>query len=299
MYPFLSFFLIILILFSCTHFYRHKKIVKKIKCLSDEKKCEKLNALIEPFGYSYNRCQDVFSNTLHPWQRQFGYGTVYDRMAPHFQMIFNRHPIYFNYKEETWLIEFWKGQYGINTGGEIGIYKADEIIPAKKREFEIFHAISDKELLFLSLKLNYKGNLIACFSKPHWWLTAFKMGCFSHPKELSMDISITFPDYTMLNAFLDGAAQSEFPPDTIHINGLTAYLTFDSCSSCTYGFFKRTYIRYVQRKNKCFCKLFLLITKDFTLSMDRILYLYEYAPFAFRKMFTIHNYNISKSKGTY
>ena len=37
-------------------------------------------------------------------------------------MIIDCEPIYFRYKGKKWLIEFWKGQYGMTTGGEVGIY---------------------------------------------------------------------------------------------------------------------------------------------------------------------------------
>lgn len=294
MYPFFGILLILLVVFMCIHFYRRKCIIKKVKCMSKEEKCKKLNQLIEPFGYNYDHCQDIFSSTLHPWQREFGYGWIYDHLAAHAHMIIDCHPVYFNYKGCTWLIEFWKGQYGINTGGEIGIYKADTIIPVSKRKFEIFHSVSDEELLRFTMKLRKHGKIIAYFCKTHWWLTAFQMGTFSRPRDLSMDISITFPDHEMMNAFTDGLRQSEFPPETIYINGLTVSLVFCSCSTCSYGFIKRCYTAFVQWKNRWCCKLFLKLTKPFTSSMDRILYLYEYAPFAFRKMFTIHCYKTKR-----
>ncbi|MCI8372540.1 MAG: DUF4474 domain-containing protein [Lachnospiraceae bacterium] len=297
MYPFFGVLLLILLILACIHCYRRRCIIKKIKCMTKEEKCKKLNTLIKPFGYCYDHCQDIFSSTLHPWQREFGYGWIYDRLAPHAQMVIDCHPVYFNYKGRTWLIEFWKGQYGINTGGEIGIYKADEIISPSKRKFEIFKAISDRELLMLSMKLKHHGHVIARLSRPHWWLTAFQMGSISKPRDLSMDISITFPDYDMLNAFTDGLEQSEFPPETYFINGLTVSLNFCTCSTCSCNWFRRCYLAYVQWKNRCFCRLFLCLTRPFSISMDRILYLYEYAPFAFRKMFTIHSYKASKRKG--
>lgn len=296
MYPFFGIILAVLLISMCIHFYRKRCIIKKIKCMSPEEKCKKLNQLIEPFGYSYDHCQDVFGTTLHPWQRTFGYGQIYDKAAPHFQMIIDCLPVYFDYHGSTWLIELWKGQYGINTGCEVGIYKADGIVPRSKRPFEIFKAVSDDELLMMSIKLRRRGAMLACYSKLHWWLTAFKVGCFSKPKELSMSVSITFRDSEMLNAFCDGLAQSKFPPETVYINGLTASFTFDTCTSCQKSRLRKCYLAFVQWKNYFHCKLFLCLTRTFTSSMDRVLYLYEYAPFAFRKMFSIHHYNASSKK---
>ena len=39
-------------------------------------------------------------------------------------MIIDCEPINFEYNGKKWLIEFWKGQYDLTTGCEIGVYKA-------------------------------------------------------------------------------------------------------------------------------------------------------------------------------
>ena len=39
-----------------------------------------------------------------------------------------------------------KGQYGINTGGEIGLYYADDIVPESRWEDTLFHSVG----IFLS-----------------------------------------------------------------------------------------------------------------------------------------------------
>ena len=112
-----------------------------------------------------------------------------------------------------------------------------------------------------------------------------------------MDISITFPDYDMLHAFTDGLAQTSFSPDTLYVNGLTARFRFEGCTTtCQYKFFKKQYVKYIQWKNRNFCRLFLALTSPFYLSMDRVLYLYEFAPFAFRRLFTIHRYQTSRKR---
>jgi hypothetical protein len=56
-------------------------------------------------------------------QRKAGYCWNYDRAAPIFNMIIDCEPICFKYGGAKWMIELWKGQYGIMTGAEIGVYK--------------------------------------------------------------------------------------------------------------------------------------------------------------------------------
>ena len=68
-------------------------------------------------------------------------------MAPRFQMVFDSLPVYFNYRGRTWLIEFWKGQYGINAGGEIGIYHCDRLLSESEYRNAHFKAAGEEEML--------------------------------------------------------------------------------------------------------------------------------------------------------
>ena len=73
-------------------------------------------------GFSYDAQKDLFYSTKNAWQKNFGYTHLYDVAAPIFRMIIDTEPIKFFYDNKNWLITFWKGQYGIVTGAEIGIY---------------------------------------------------------------------------------------------------------------------------------------------------------------------------------
>ncbi len=93
----------------------------------------------------------------------------------------------------TWLIELWKGQYGINTGCELGIYYADEIISPDKYSSTLFHSAKTEDMLEVSLHLNKLDSKnhsryirLGDMQKKHWWLTIFKMGIImSYIKRLS------------------------------------------------------------------------------------------------------------------
>lgn len=288
---FFIFLMIILFLFF-THFFRHRKIVRKIRTMCTKEKCKRLNELINPFGYFYNYCRDSFHSTTDAWQKSFGYGRIYDRLAPHFNMIFDTLPVYFDYNERTWLIQFWKGQYGINTGAEIGIYKSDRLLSPDEYDSEIFRAVSKTEWLPLSMNLNYSNVSVGRISMKHWWLTSFKIGVFSDPDECSTDVSISFPNYAMLAAFTDSLSLNPLAPKYIRGTGLTVHFIFNSTNSGT----KTLYISWKQMKNRFYCWLFNRISQPFTLSLDQLLYLYEYLPFAFRKIINIHSKRQYKCK---
>lgn len=281
--------LLIIILLIIFHF-KKRKVIRKVNSLSTSEKVKLLNHLAEPVGYLYDPHQDIFAARLDAPQKLFGYNTFYDLSAAYFNMVFDYETIYFDYNGRTWLIEMWKGQYGINAGCELGIYYADTIVPPEDYDSTHFEAVDARDMLDISLKLNRHCPKSRCQSAKlgyrkhkHWWLTIFKMGTFSKPQELFVNTSIRFRDYSMLNRFLDSF--DETLPDTMYkINGLTVYFTF--CKSRrTYSLFKRLVRRIALLSCRLYCKWFNSLTRAFTNSGDKLLYLYYYLPFVVRHMF--------------
>ena len=285
MYIAIGCFIFLCIVFVCIQIYRRPRIIKKVCGLCMEEKCRILSALIEPFGFCYDLEQDIFISRQDAWQRSFGYCAFFDWAAPFFQMVFDCLPVYFEYDGRTWLIEFWKGQYGINTGCETGIYKADGILSPAEQKHALVHAVSDAEMLPICTTLYRDSCPLFSLSERHWWLAGFSMGLFSRPHTLRMSVSIAFPNGRMLCAFVSALRECGFDPEHLCIEGLTATLCFHSRSG--HGFFMRLICAFSQWKNRIFCGLYLWITRPFCKSIDRLLYLYYFLPFAFRKMITI------------
>lgn len=284
-------FLLLFVLCNLLFFHcRKRKIQKKICNMNTVQKCEKLNEIIKPFGYCYDARQDIFSTSPDAWQRNFGYTESYNHYAPYFNMVFDYEPIYFDYQDKTWLIELWKGQYGINTGAEVGIYYSNSYVPPALQEHTLFHCVKDKDMLPITLHLFSKDDSIAMLRKRHWWLTIFSMAVFTEPADLSANVSITFPTESMMNAFTDALSKKGYHKEDICICGLTVIFVYRSCSTCHASLFHRILCRYVQWKNRIFCKLFLWVTRPFSTSLDRALCLYYYIPFAFRRLLTIKRY---------
>lgn len=287
---YLPFFFVILILIIMFIFhFKKKKIIAKIKNMTPCERMDRVNNIVSGFGYSYNRSNDIFTTLTDAPQKTFGYTALYDLFAPYFNMIFDYETIYFDYDNRTWLIEFWKGQYGINTGCEIGIYYADSVISPDRYNHTLFKAVQNKDMLNMSVKLNRLCKKKCTFpdfysiNAKHWWLTLFKMGIFTKPKNLSAHISITFKDYDMLNSFTDSFLAS-IPDTTIKINGLTVYFTF--CKSTRHFNAWKCFIRTLGLFScNIYCKLFNLITKPFSKSGDKVLYIYYYMPFLIRLAF--------------
>ena len=269
---------------------QRKKIICKINSMDCCAKCSFLNELVYPFGYDFHCDCGFFSSTVDAPQRQAGYSWLYDYMAPRFQMVFDSLPVYFDYRGRTWLIEFWKGQYGINTGAEIGIYHADHIIPESDYKNAWFSCAENNEMLDCSFRLCRDGDECVCSCGRHWWLTAFLVGSFSKPACLTMESCITFPGREMLAAFVDGLKRAGCSEDCMSVRGLTVCFVFHRDHQ-KYNCITRFWRRFSQWKNKLFCKLYLWVTRPFSCTEDRVLYLYFYLPMAFRKLLRLRRFH--------
>jgi Domain of unknown function (DUF4474) len=172
-------------------------------------------------GFLYDPGQDIIYSRRDPLQRQFGYAYGYDAAALGMDAILDCEPIFFDYAGKHWMIELWKGQYGLETGCEIGVYNRpisssspvyallDATVGARPGDPNpshnlFFDCANDNELLVMSSTLYRDGQLLF-FRGPeqHWWLTGFKWGIYSVPEELTMDVAITCLDATMCTALVD------------------------------------------------------------------------------------------------
>lgn len=208
--------LIILLVIWVICFRRHARCKVRLRC--DEEKCRDLNRAIGVFGFQYDICQDIFYSKKDAWQREMGYGKIYDEHAISMGMVFDCEPLYFSCNGRSYLIELWKGQYGMSTGAEIGFYVSDEEAGAHPERL-FYRSVSDEEMLCMRFVLRKKGRILMIREEKHWWLTGFVLGEFSHKEELGMEISITFRDCQMRNAFYDALLAAGYRKENICVNG--------------------------------------------------------------------------------
>lgn len=263
---------------------QRKRAINDVIQKSDEEKIKEINDALELYGFVYDETNDIVCSHMYPLQRLVGYCRLYDEIAPAFNMIIDSEPIYFEYDNRRWLIEFWKGQYGMTTGGEIGVYVSEigDINIPGIFSGPFFEAVSDEELLDMSF--NLKKNKENLFKRHdyHWWLTGFDVGVFSKPRKLSMETKITFPNSIMKNAFLNGLKEAGYKKDEIKIINNTVYFNFDKPKSDQpYNRYKLL-VPFIQLMNNIYCKLYNLITKDFVRTIDKIYFLRLYYPNLFK-----------------
>lgn len=191
-------------------------------------------------GFSYNADQDIIYSRMRARQRTFGYCYVYDCMAPlSISATIDCEPIFFSHDNRDWMIELWKGQYGVETGGEIGVYNRP---PKPGRKYRVrdrtlgrrpydsangkfFDCAENVDRLKMKFTLRRNGEvLFERGPQKHWWLTGFRWGVLSKPEELSMAASITFPSNKMRTAFIGGLKKAGY--SDYKLDGLTIDFEF-------------------------------------------------------------------------
>lgn len=153
-------------------------------------------------GYDWDLNQMILYVPTNTWHRAYGYTPLYDAAAPFVFLYYDTIRFCFNYGGLDWMFQFWKGQYTICTGAEMGIYYKPEDRPGF-----FYDCATDEMMLPMSMKL-YQGQrlLFERSLQEHWWLSGFKGG-FSAPCMLRLDGSIVFRESGMRDAFLQACAR--------------------------------------------------------------------------------------------
>ena len=151
-------------------------------------------------GFDFDSKQGIFYNPKYPWQRYFGFCEIYDKCAPATMMFYNTQRYKFDYEGKNWMIQVWKGQYGITSGAEIGVYTK-----SPKNPVEFYACASDEDCLKMSFDLYKKGELFFHREdESHWWLTGFAPLTATSASDFEMRASITCKSEEMAKAFAGG-----------------------------------------------------------------------------------------------
>ncbi len=182
-------------------------------------------------GYLYDPAEKCFYTSSDPWQRVAGYNEIYDTLAPITMISFDTVRLKFDYNNKNWMIQVWKGQYGMAFyGAEIGVYNKP-----MDRALEHYDCASDEDRLMMSMDFyEYENRLFGSdgwekkFSRPYdsyWWCTGFvpgnKLGNFG---SLRVDARITAKDYDMLIGIKNALAENSIQ---CTISGLNIYFTYN------------------------------------------------------------------------
>ena len=167
-------------------------------------------------GFGYSTKEKCFYATGNAWQRNFGYSDLYDKTSQLIAISYDTSKIFFIYGGKEWMIQLWKGQYGlVLLGAEVGVYNR----PQGSNGSTYFECADDNERLPISLTLRRNGSPLFVRSQNlSWWQTGFVPGQLgvgvmvgsTHTKTLDLTTSITFKDENMRKAFVIGLKKCSY-----------------------------------------------------------------------------------------
>lgn len=240
---------------------------------------DELDKLIAIAGYSYDPKQDIFYSNMDSWQRKVGYCRLNDEAAAPLGMIIDCEPINFRYHNKKWMIGLWKGQYDYVTGGEIGVYtEALDLNLLGVIKGTYYNCASNDDLLQMSFTLKKNGTTLFSREGKHWWLTGFKLGEFSEPSELTMEISLIFDNIIMRDAFVAGLKNTGYSENLFKLNNNQVRFIFDIPHTPQPFTRIEKLDSIIQRKNKYFCDKYQEITNKFDNIQDKMEAIKEQEP---------------------
>lgn len=176
----------------------------------------------EFFGFAYDAEQDIFYSTKYPIQRIFGFNSLYDMGASRFGMFYQTKRIRFFHEDREWMVQLWKGQYGVTVGGEVGVYYR-----YSDSTFKHFDAVADEDMILMGFQLS-KNNTPYLERGPekHWWLTGFRILDVAAPTQLDMVIFFDWETKSMADAFEGGLRKILISDIKYKREGTQFYLTW-------------------------------------------------------------------------
>ena len=172
-------------------------------------------------GYKYSGKDDYYyCDSQNSWQRNFGYNRVYDLVAPYVLLEYDYARVHFNYEGKNWLIQFWKGQYGlVFYGSEVGVY-TKTATQDNDTYLTQYDCASQDDCLKIQTNMYHDkigdGNYVRELSTPSektWWSTGFKRGHLRREEpatELRQTGTVTLKSAKMTQVFADAFEECGF-----------------------------------------------------------------------------------------
>lgn len=200
-------------------------------------------------SYQYSYVDDYYyTNDKDAWQYNFGFGKIYDFVSPYILLEYDYIRVFFTYENKDWMLQMWKGQYGlIFYGGEIGIYNREHS-ESGINEWTMFNCPAEEDWLDIEMTLwheqldgTWKREFTREYDK-YWWCTGFKNGHLRQEEpadELRLTGRITFKDAEMTSLVVDGLAECGFAEsstkdgiavDGMYVDGNDVYFSWQNIS---------------------------------------------------------------------
>lgn len=243
----------------------------------------------EEYGFTYDPEQDIFYSLMYPWQRKYGYCRLYDESTAPLGIVVDCEPFCFDYGGKKWLIEFWKGQYGMTTGCEVGMFYRDS--GPDYFSGALYKSVKDADMLDMSFTLERDGEKDFSCEGKHWWLTGFRLGEFSEPCDLTMYVSIAFKNTRMRDAFLEALCKTGYSQRDVMIEGDTVSVRYREPHTKQPETRTKAIEWIVQERNKLFCTEYKSLTEEYGTMTEKLKAIKEIKPEMYYRML-----NMGKTK---
>jgi hypothetical protein len=130
----------------------------------------------------------------------------------------------------------------------------------------------------MSFSLYKNEELLFSRDDKHWWLAGFKLGEYSEPSELTMELNITLKDSVMCAAFVEGLKEAGYEEKEIRVNGNNVGLTYHIPRTPQPVTRTPETDRIIQVKNKLLCEKYNDIVKVYDNFADKMNAIQKYAP---------------------
>lgn len=198
-------FTIILLVGALFIYVRVKRQEKMVLAVGKSQVAASLNDEFASRGFFYSEKDDAFFSIPDAIQQHFGYCQLYDDTMPLLGMIVDCEPIPFEYDNKLFIIVFWKGQYGMALGCQVGIYcTSHSFIKAPGFQGTFYETPKQCDCSLISYTLKRKNKVFLKSRGQSCFLAGLRLGEFSNPCALSLKVSISFKNKKMLQAFING-----------------------------------------------------------------------------------------------
>ncbi len=200
-------------------------------------------------SYQYSYVDDYYyTNDKDAWQYDYGFGKIYDIVSPYLLLEYDYIRVFFTYEGKDWMLQMWKGQYGlVFYGGEIGIYNREHSDDGVN-EWTFFNCPAEEDWLDMEMTLwheqldgTWKREFTREYDK-YWWCTGFKNGHLRQEEpadELRLTGRITFKDAEMTSLVADGleecglvrsGSKDAMSVDSIYVDGNDIHFSWQNVS---------------------------------------------------------------------
>ena len=200
-------------------------------------------------SYQYSYIDDYYyTNDKDAWQYNFGFGKIYDFVSPYILLEYDYIRVFFTYENKDWMLQMWKGQYGlVFYGGEVGIYTKEHSDKGID-EWTFFNCPAEEDWINMEMTLwheDINGNWNREFTREYdkyWWCTGFKNGHLRQEEpadELRLTGRMTFKDAEMTKLVADGLAEcglvkagskNAMGVDSIYVDGNDIHFSWQNVS---------------------------------------------------------------------